>query len=857
VNPRARIQKSAVVLASLLLLALAAARPMIGPRALDTEQSGAEFFIALDVSKSMLVRDIKPDRLDAVKSSLSRWLETRHGDRIGLILIAGDAFVQAPLTNDYTALREVLAQTGHTSISQGGTNLASAIEMAAAAFETTQTRQKALIIISDGDNLEGDPVAVATEVRGASNMAIFTVGVGTEAGGNVPVPAKGITQDFSSPPTRFIRNEYGVTARSKLDERVLRNIAAAGGGRYFRFEPDDHFWDTLYAETLKPLAGTMEKIDVNDYDDLFQIPLLLALLLLAFEVAISTRLANPPRLRSAIQIPETAPAPPAAKLRGSARLELLMPLAALFFLQSQAVGSTLQTIRDAGKILEKGDPKLAAKLLWEASQKQTQDPYLIFNYGIATYAGGDFQGAITAFSEVTRHPKLGKAAQIQLGNVHFRMGQEFRKSKNPAGAIVAWERAVEFYSSLENPDGTTKHNLEVTKKHLALALLETGSSSLGQAKSAQLLNTRLEASRSAFEQLEKASTLDPQLPGVANPKEEARQLFSKSLQEKSEDLAKQASNPKVDPREKQALYEEAVSTLNQAVEIDPKNPELPKKIAALQAAVASQYADTAEQQLAQARKAPKNPDHKGSRDQQKLLNDAIANADLAMEFEQDNAKANRVKSEAIKEMEKSLMANAARMEEAGDIAAALKKRPDSAAARYTTALENYQDAINLNDANAHAKDQIPRIQEKLAEQLTLQAQLEMQRAEVAASASPAQQGKLLEGIGHLEKASQILGQAESLAPGKNHAATLQGQAQERLTELRKRLDQTLTAANASNNQGAEPDESSQAPGENPQSGPEGQPTNTKAPLNFSEIRGGSEGTADFTDKSRSGPPRDW
>ncbi len=860
VNQRAKFQKPALVLAALFLLTLAAARPMIGPRAIDTDQSGAEFFIALDVSKSMLVRDVEPDRLDAVKASLSKWLESRHGDRIGLILIAGDAFVQAPLTNDYTALREVLAQTGHSSISQGGTNLASAIEMAAAAFEATQTRQKALIIISDGDNLEGDPLGVAGAIRASSNMSIFTVGVGTEAGGSVPIPAKGITQDFSKPPTRFIRDEYGVTARSRLDERVLRNIAAAGGGQYFRFEPDDKFWEALYAEALKPMAGTMEKIDVNDYDDLFQIPLLLALLLLAAEVAISSRLANPPRLRSAIQIPETSPAPPAAKLTGAARLGLMVPIVAALTmtLQEVAASSTLQTIQGAKELMEQEKPSEAAKLLWEASQQQTKDPYLIFNYGIASYASGEFQEAITAFTEVARHPKFGRTAQIHLGNVHFRMGQEFRKSKNPSGAIVAWERSVEFYKTIENPDSTTKHNLKVTENLLAEVLYEAGSKSLDQAKSAQLLSTRLSAAGTAFERLEKAASLAPQMLGVIEQREEARQLFSESLQEKSDELAKQAAQPKVDPRKKQGLYEEAVSVLNQAVEIDPNNSELANKMAELRADAASDYADTAEQKLAQAQKVAKVPDHVGFRDQQKSLSEAIANADIALEFEAENAKATSVKAEAVKAMEESLMANAERMEEAGDTAAALNKRPDSAAARYTTALQNYQDALDLNDANSQARNQIPKIQEKLAEQLTLHAQEEMKRAEVAASAPPGKQGKLLEGIGHLEKASQILGQAEALAPGENSAAALKTQAQERLSELRNRLDQSLTAAaESSGDQGEEQGEPTDSPGEDSQASNEGAPATGKAPLNFSEIRGRPDTAGDFTDKSRSGPVRDW
>lgn len=325
VNHEARRFKAWLLLAGIALLLVALARPLWGPKDKSADQLGAEFYFILDVSRSMQVRDVEPDRLQAVKDSLSKWIMRRTGDRIGLILVAGDAFVQAPLTSDYTAFKEVLEQSGPHAISQGGTKLAAALVAAVKALKESEQRQKIVVIISDGENLEEDPIEFTRQARAEmDNQIIFhTVGVGTATGGKVPHydfnkmrnrdgSLKEI--DYSKPHRRFVKDEYGIEVTSRLQERTLRQIAMVGGGRYYHFDPDKDTWDIIYEQAIKPLATKVDKMDLRDYTELFQIPLLIALLILAHEVSISTRLKNPEKIKSVVSLPQSNPGTTAAEM---------------------------------------------------------------------------------------------------------------------------------------------------------------------------------------------------------------------------------------------------------------------------------------------------------------------------------------------------------------------------------------------------------------------------------------------------------------------------------------------------------------------------------------------------------------
>jgi Mg-chelatase subunit ChlD len=164
-DSRIPMKKFRLTFLAISLLVLAMARPMLSPRATEATAEGCDFFFVLDVSKSMLVRDVEPNRLESVKTSLLRWMKTRRSDRIGLILLAGDAFVQAPLTHDLAALRSVLEQSGPSSISRGGTHLAGAMEATMDALKKSGMPSPVAVLISDGGATEGDALEVIEKAR--------------------------------------------------------------------------------------------------------------------------------------------------------------------------------------------------------------------------------------------------------------------------------------------------------------------------------------------------------------------------------------------------------------------------------------------------------------------------------------------------------------------------------------------------------------------------------------------------------------------------------------------------------------------------------------------------------------------
>ena len=910
VNPRARLVKFAMVTAGLALLAVAAARPMVGPRGTDAEQTGTEFFIVLDVSKSMLVRDAEPNRLEAVKASLLEWLKTRRGDRIGLIVMAGDAFVQAPLTNDYTALREVLDQSGPQSLSRGGTNIAGAIEIAASAFAKTEVKQKAIIIVSDGENLEGNAIEAATKAHTTQNISIFTVGVGSEDGGPVPEFTRGKKQDFSKPPAAFVKDEYGVQARSRLDERALRSIATAGGGRFIRFQPDGDIWNALYTQSIQPLARRMETVDLSNYDDLFQIPLIVAILLLAAEMAVSTRLRQPLKPTPAVTLPEAGSAAPATKMkssppaRGRGFSASASLLAFVFTLATLHGAPEVLSIADAEKMIRDGKADEVAKTLWMTAQQHPEDPYPLYNYGIAAYASGKFNEAIYAFSEVSscRDEKLRALALTQLGNAQYRLGKNLLKNKNGEGAIIAWERAVEFYdaSLKQRKDSVSEHNLAIARNGLEETLIAEGEKALGRGKQTQELNQRASSLTSAFDKFEKALAFSPDNTVAKLKSDEARRLLSETLRDQARELKAKAENidaAKDKSGEKQKANLKASELYEQAVTIDPNNKELAAEFAEFKKTVANDFVERAEANIAEAaaldeKKGPREPKLMMK---EKRLSEAIANTDKALAYDPDNAKAKELKAAALQDLEKTLLEAGDSKKDKGDETSAAGKA-EVAAKQYQGALEAFQKADAINPDNATTKAKLAEAQSKLAAELAKVAASEIEKAADAlgkASADTAKKpsdpaaaesagadpssgakpdpSKLQSAIGHLEKAAQSAGQSEALDAGKNNASALQKKATEQLDTLRSELDAATAKAGEPGSKG-EGDQPGDANGGEGEAGGEGDSTNppmdgsqtvgprlggSGAPLNFSDIRGGSEQEGQFGDKSKKENIRDW
>jgi len=276
-----RWTKFVLVLLALTCLVFAAANPQVGTKMQEVKQTGIDVFILLDVSNSMMAEDIKPNRLEKAKYQISNLINKLRGDRIGLIIFAGQAYIQIPLTTDYSAANLFLSAVDVNSVPTQGTAIASAINLAVDSFDTLST-QKVIIAITDGEDHEGD-VQKAVENAIEREIKIYAVGLGSQAG--VPIPVYNNRNQLVG----FKKDRDGNTVLTKLDEAVLKRIAIDGNGKYFRGTNYEDYLDKIYSE-LSELEQTEFGIKkVTDYEYRFYYFLIPALILLVLEFFISEK----------------------------------------------------------------------------------------------------------------------------------------------------------------------------------------------------------------------------------------------------------------------------------------------------------------------------------------------------------------------------------------------------------------------------------------------------------------------------------------------------------------------------------------------------------------------------------------
>jgi Ca-activated chloride channel family protein len=269
VNWRGRRWQTFWRLAALALLFVALARPQWGSEVREIEQEGLQVMVALDVSQSMLAEDIKPTRLDRAKLEIGDLTERLDGDEIGLVLFSGASFVQVPLTTDYLTALNYLDSAGPAVISRPGTVIGEAIHTATAAFDSELNSQKVLIVMTDGEDVETDPLAAAQEAAGAG-VLIYTIGFGTPEG--QPVPE---TNEYGEV-TGYKVDQNGNAVLSKLDEATLQEIAQTGGGRYYRATAGGSELDSLLAEIDDLQRAELQSRFETTHIERFQIFLALA-----------------------------------------------------------------------------------------------------------------------------------------------------------------------------------------------------------------------------------------------------------------------------------------------------------------------------------------------------------------------------------------------------------------------------------------------------------------------------------------------------------------------------------------------------------------------------------------------------
>jgi Ca-activated chloride channel family protein len=282
VRPVARRWKAVFIVTVVVLAGLALTRPRWGFEWREVKHKGVDVFVLLDVSKSMLTEDVRPNRLTQVRYAVQDLLEKLRGDRIGLVAFAGTAFVQCPLTVDYEAFRLTLKDADPRIIPRGGTALGAAIRTALKGFEAGEGRDHAMVLITDGEQTESDALAAADEAAKAG-VKIYAIGVGTAEGELIPVREEG-------KPMEFLKDREGKVVKSRLDEETLQQLALKTGGIYVRSAAGDFGIDTIYDKGIAQLKRTEYEARLQKrYFERFQWPLGMAFALLVVEAFVSDR----------------------------------------------------------------------------------------------------------------------------------------------------------------------------------------------------------------------------------------------------------------------------------------------------------------------------------------------------------------------------------------------------------------------------------------------------------------------------------------------------------------------------------------------------------------------------------------
>ena len=258
----------------------AVAQPQFGSKLLTSKRKGVELIIALDVSNSMMAQDIKPNRLERAKRAIAKLTERLRDDKLGLIVFAGQAYVQLPITTDYVSAKLFLDAINTSIVPEQGTAIGAAIEMATKSFSPNFIGSKAIIVITDGENHEDDAVGAAKTAL-EKKIIVHTIGMGLPQGAPIPM-GDGGSRDF-------LKDNSGNIVVTKLDENMLTQIANAGGGTYIRANNTEVGLNNLFNEIEKMEKTEMDSRQYSEYDDQFPLFLSLALALILIDFLILER----------------------------------------------------------------------------------------------------------------------------------------------------------------------------------------------------------------------------------------------------------------------------------------------------------------------------------------------------------------------------------------------------------------------------------------------------------------------------------------------------------------------------------------------------------------------------------------
>jgi Ca-activated chloride channel family protein len=439
---RQKVRVGCLVLAAVCLI-LALARPQWGFDWQEMKQRGLDLVVAIDTSKSMLAEDIAPNRLARAKLAALELMQRARSDRLGLVAFAGSAFLQCPLTIDDAAFRQSVEALNVNIIPQGGTAIAEAIQTALTAFKEGDN-YKVLVLLTDGEDHDSGPLDAAEQAAKAG-LRIFTIGIGTAEG-------KLVTITNAQGGSDYVRDEQGNVHNSRLNERLLQQIAGATEGGFYLPLRGASAIDTLYDQGLAklPKSEHQEKF-VRRYHERYHWPLAVAIILLLVEFLFPER-QREPRAKPAA----APPGQPALRAAATVLVLLLLPAALL--------GSPASALRE----YKAGQYEQALKEYDQLLKRKGDDPRLHFNAGAAAYRNRQFEEAAKQFNATLASPdlKLQGLAYYNEGNALYHLGES---NPDPKKRTESWEKALQDYQStvkLNPQDADAQFNYDFVKRKL-------------------------------------------------------------------------------------------------------------------------------------------------------------------------------------------------------------------------------------------------------------------------------------------------------------------------------------------------------------------------------------------------------
>ena len=490
-RPEVKFWITMLALASFIV---ALARPQFGTRLDTRERTGIEAIIALDVSNSMLAEDVKPNRLEKAKMMVSNMVDGMRDDKIGLIVFAGQAFVQLPITSDYVSAKMFLETISPSMISVQGTDIAEAINLSMRSFTQQEDISRAIFVITDGEDNEAKGVEAAKQAA-AKGIRVYVLGIGNPGGAPIPIPGTG----------QYIIDDEGNTVISKLSEEMCREIATAGGGSYIYVDNSSSAQKKLSEQVDRLAKAKMESQIYSEYDEQFQGFVLIGILLLLLDVFLLERESKSTWLSNLFH-------------RGRS----VSTICLLFFSLAAFSQTDRDYIRRGNRLMRDSVYDKAQVEYQKAIERDNTNPISHFNLGNALLYQNKAEDAMKEYETAARLEK----DKMRLAQIYHNMGVVLQSAKQ-------FDKAVACYRNSLRNDPTNNE----TRYNYALALFQLKKNQGGQDNQDQQKDDKGQDEKKEQEQQQQQQKQDKKDEQQQQPqpeqmsRENAEQMLNAAMQD--------------------------------------------------------------------------------------------------------------------------------------------------------------------------------------------------------------------------------------------------------------------------------------------------------------------------------------